>query len=243
MIRGFYTSVSGLISNIARQSVVADNIANVNTTGFKEARTGQSSFQLALGGGVAGALGSLGTGAYATGPAVTTQIAGSLEPTGNLTDLAIQGDGLFVVAHDGGFALTRAGDFVVDANGTLTTQAGEPVLAVDGQPITLPAGANGFTVGPDGTIQGTGQRLAVVGWPAAGVVRLGGNLYASADATPLNLSGTAQVIQGMLERSNVDLGRAMTELISFQRALGMNARALSLQDETLGEAVQLGRPR
>jgi flagellar hook protein FlgE len=72
MIRGFYTSVSGLISNIARQSVVADNIANANTTGFKEARTGQSSFQLELGGGVAETLGSLGTGTYATGPAVTS---------------------------------------------------------------------------------------------------------------------------------------------------------------------------
>jgi flagellar basal body rod protein FlgG len=89
------------------------------------------------------------------------------------------------VAHEGGFALTRAGDFVVDATGTLTTQAGEPVLAVDGQPIVLPAGAGGFTVGPDGTVQETGQRLAVVGWPAAGVVRLGGNLLTSADGTPL----------------------------------------------------------
>ncbi len=242
MIRGFYTSVSGLIANIDRQSVVADNIANVNTTGFKEARTGQSAFQVELAGASGGTMGKLGTATYATGP-LPSSAAGSLETTGVFTDLAIDGNGLFVVASDGGFALTRAGDFVVDANGTLTTQAGQPVLAIDGQPIVLPSGANGLTIGPDGTIAQTGQRIAVVDWPAGGLVRLGGNLYASADGTPLNLSGTSRVVQGMLERSNVDLARAMTELISFQRALGLNARALSLQDESLGEAVQLGRPR
>jgi flagellar basal body rod protein FlgG len=242
MIRGFSTSVTALSANIAREAVTADNIANVNTPGFKESRTGQSAFELELASSAGGLLGPLGTATAATGP-VLDRTDGALEPTGNPTDLAIQGDGLFVVQTATGIAYTRAGDFVIDVNGRLTTQAGEPVLGVDGQPIIAPAGATSLIVGPDGSVAQTGQRLAIAAWPAGGLIRLGGTLLGNPDGRLLAPSTGTVVIQGMVERSNVDLARAMTELIGLQRGLGLNARALSIQDETLGEAVQLGRPR
>lgn len=244
MIRGFYTSVSGLIANAARQAVVADNVANINTPGFRQSRTAQSAFQLELARSTGGDLGPLATAAVVTGLTLD-RAAGPLETTGVPTDLAIEGDGFFVIRTATGTALTRAGDFVIDATGTLTTQAGEPVLAADGGPITVPGGASAFAVAPDGTLAGTGRRIAVVGWPAAGVDRLGGTLFTSRGGAAIDpaIPAAGTIRQGALEHSNVDLAAAMTELIGYQRSLGLDARALSIQDETLAEAIQVGRLR
>jgi len=251
MIRGFYTAVAGLITGTTRQAVLADNIANVNTPGFRESRTAQSDFELELVRSAGGRLGPLATAAMPAGPTLDPA-PGPLETTGVPTDLAVDGDGLFVVRSATGIAFTRAGNFVIDAAGTLTTQAGEPVLASDGRPIVVPGGAAAFSVGPDGTVAGTGQRIALVGWPPGGLERLGGTLLVNpgrpgAAGAPLGSApgtvATGTIRQGALERSNVDLATAMTELIGNQRSLGLNARALSIQDETLGEAVQLGRLR
>jgi flagellar hook protein FlgE len=242
MIRGFYTAVAGLIANTNRQSVVADNIANVSTAGFKESRTSQSDFELELSRSMGGRLGPLATGVRPLGPFLD-RTAGPVETTGVPTDLAIDGDGLFVVRSAMGIAYTRAGNFVLDTTGTLSTQAGEPVLGTDGQPIVVPGGASTFSVGADGTVDGTKLKIAIVAWPQAGLERRGGTLLGSpvgAAAAPGPAVG-ATVRQGSLERSNVDLATAMTELIGYQRSLGLSAKALTIQDETLGEAVQLGR--
>jgi flagellar basal-body rod protein FlgG len=241
MIRGFYTAVSGLIANATRQSVVADNIANVNTPGFRQSRTAQSDFELELVRSTGGPLGPLATAAIPQGPAFD-EAAGPIETTGIPTDLAIEGDGLFVVRAAGGTAYTRAGNFVIDAAGTLTTQVGEPVLGADGNPIVIPGGASAFGVGPDGTVSGTTQRIALVPVPATGVERLGGNLLAIPGGVPAG-AASGRIMQGAIEHSNVDLATAMTELIGFQRSLALDARSLRIQDETLAEAVMLGRLR
>jgi len=256
MIRGFYTAVAGLISNTARQAVIADNIANVNTPGFKASRTAQSDFELELIRSAGGPLGPLATAAVPVGPTLNPA-PGMLETTGVATDLAVDGDGLFVVQSAAGIAYTRAGNFVVDAAGTLTTQTGEPVLGTDGRPIVVPGGASAFSVGPDGTVGGTlgatGQRIALVGWPPGGLERRGGTLFGSpgGGGAPLGpapvpapgIAAPSTIRQGALERSNVDLATSMTELVGNQRSLALNARALSIQYETLGEAAQLGRLR
>lgn len=252
MIRGFYTAVTGLIVNETRQAVVADNIANSNTPGFKQSRMSQTDFEQELFRSNGGTLGPLATAATAVGLTLDRS-AGPLEMTGQATDLALDGNGLFAVRTATGTAYTRAGDFVIDANGTLTTQAGEPVLATDGRPVVVPGGASAFTVGPDGTIAQTGQRIAVVPWPATGVERLGGTLLAITGPAPSLAGGSTSaaggpatigaVRQGTLEQSNVDLSTAMTELVRFERNLGLNARALTIQDGTLADVVQLGRLR
>lgn len=241
MIRGFYTAVAGLIASTDRQAVVADNLANVDTPGFKASRTTESSFELELSRSTGGPLGPLATGVRPLGP-VLDATPGPVETTGVPTDLAIDGDGLFVVRTATGVAYTRAGNFVLDLKGTLTTRAGEPVLGTDGKPIVAGSGASSFSVGPDGTVDGTRQRIAVVAWPRGGLQRRGATLLGGpAGTAALSASSAATVRQGSLERSNVDLTTSMTELIGAQRSLGLDARALSIQDETLGEAVQLGR--
>jgi flagellar basal body rod protein FlgG len=234
MIRGFYTALSGVVSSMTRQAVVADNIANSNTVGFKQSRTSQDDFELQIMNSLGPTLGELGTGAIPTGLKLDTS-QGPLEATGKPTDLAISGDGLFVVRTGGGVAYTRAGDFVQDANGMLVTQQGYPVLDTTGHTITPP---QGFTVGPDGTISQTGQRIALVGWPPGGVTRLGENLFsAGGQLTP----ATGSISQGTLEHSNTDLALEMTDLVSLQREFQLNSRALTLQDQSIGDAVQLGR--
>ena len=236
MIRGFYTALSGVVSSMTRQAVVADNIANSNTVGFKQSRTEQTDYELSLMNAVGPELGLLGSGTVPTGLRLDVS-QGPLQVTGVKTDLAIEGDGLFVVRTGGGIAYTRAGDFQTDATGTLVTEQGYPVLDVAGH--TIQPGQT-FTVASDGTIAQTGQRIALVAWPAGGATRLGENLYSAAGNLP---PASGQIRQGMLEGSNTDMSLAMTELITQQRSFQLSARALSLQDSTLGDATQLGRLR
>jgi len=236
MIRGFYTALSGIMVAMNRQAVVADNIANVNTTGFHQTRTSSADFGLELGLSIGGPIGRLGTGNLAVGLTLDRR-QGPIQQTGIPTDLAIEGDGLFVVRTPNGIAYTRSGDFTQAADGTLTTQEGFPVLDLAGRPIVT-AGAP--VVDPDGSVQGTGQRLAVVGWPQGEPTRLGQNLLLAGG--PLGLAGGA-IRQGALEGSNVDTAGAMTELITLQRHFALSSRALSIQDETLGDAAQIGRLR
>jgi flagellar hook protein FlgE len=236
MIRGFYTALSGIVSSMTRQSVTADNIANINTVGFKQSRTTQDDFEMQIMNSTGPRLGRLGTGAVPTNLRLDIS-QGPLEVTGVQSDLAIEGDGLFVVRTGDGVAYTRAGNFVVDVTGTLVTQQGYPVLDTAGHSIQP---GQTFTVGTDGTIAETGQRIALVAWPPGGVTRLGENLYSAGGAlTP----ASGHVRQRMLEHSNTDMAVAMTELISFQRNFQMSSRALSLQDGTIGDATQLGRLR
>jgi flagellar basal body rod protein FlgG len=240
MIRGFYTSLSGIIASMTRQNIVADNIANVNTPGFKGSRSTQADFGLTLASSLGGTLGQLGTASLAVGMTLD-RLQGPIEMTTMPTDLAIEGDGLFVIrTASGGLAYTRAGAFVVDTTQTLITQLGEPVLDTAGRPIVVPAGATGLTVDPIGNVAGTGQRIALVAVPAAGMSRRGNNTYAIAGSTT---PATGQIRQGSLERSNVDLATSMTELISIQRAFALSSRALSIQEQTIGDANDVGRVR
>jgi flagellar hook protein FlgE len=242
MIRGFYTAISGVVAAMTRQAVVADNIANANTVGFKESRTNQTDYELSIMNSLGPELGLLGSGTIPTGLHLDIS-QGPLQVTGLQTDLAVEGDGLFVVRTGNGVAYSRAGNFGLDVTGTLVTEQGYPVLDVNGRPIqpgqTFSVTADGTILGP-GTPPTVGQRIALVGWPPGGATRLGENLYAAAGALA---PATGQIRQGMLEGSNTDMALAMTELISQQRSFQMSARALSLQDNTLGDATQLGRLR
>lgn len=245
MIRGAYTSISGIIAAQRRMDILGDNIANVNTPGFKQSLSTQASVELGVGALTEGSylpLGNLGLGTYAAGLTID-QLQGPILTSGVPTDLAISGDGLFVVGTPTGLAYTRAGDFVLDANNTLTTQAGEPILDVTGRPIVVPGGASTFAVGEDGTVASTGQRIALVSVPQDGLTRLGGNLYAITGTVTPVAAGAGSIRQGALEGSNVDLGQSMSEMIATQRSYQLSARAYSLQDGTLQETIALGRMR
>ena len=239
MIRGFYTALSGILATVTRQSVVADNIANVNTPGFKGSRSAQSDFGFMLTSSLDGRLvGPLGTATVPVGLKID-RLQGPLETTTLVSDLAIEGDGLFAIATSNGVAYTRGGDFQIDVNGTLTTQRGEPVLDTTGKAIHVPDRAT-FSVNPDGVVAGTGQRIALVAFPASGATRLGDNLYALAGPIA---PATGKIRQGFLERSNVDLATSMTELMVLQRSFSLSSRALSIQEQTIGDANDVGRVR
>lgn len=236
MIRGFYTSLSGILASMTRQAIVADNLANVSTAGFHQSRSTTTDFGFELARSNGGRIGRLGTATIPTGLTMDRS-QGPLEQTGRMSDLAIEGDGLFVIGAPGGPAYTRAGDFVVDATGALVTQDGYPVLDTAGRPIRTDGTLD---VGPDGTVRSSGQRIALVAWPAVEPTRIGDTLL-TAPGAPIPIGGSVR--QGVLERSNTDVASAMTELITLQRHFSLSSRALSIQDETLNDAAQLGRLR
>ena len=245
MIRGTYVSESGLVAAPARMDMLSNNIANASTTGFKEILATQTDVGTTVGllfgdGTGFNRLGPLSEGTMATGLLVN-HLQGPLIATGLPTDLGIAGDGLFAVGTPSGLAFTRAGDFVIDATGTLTTQNGDPVLDTTGKPIIAPGGASGFAVATDGTVAGTGQRIALVSFPTQGLTRLGENLYAIAGAVTPVAAGAGTMSQGMLEGSNVNMANSMTELIAVQRMFQLSARSLTLQDGTLEDANNVGK--
>ena len=250
---------TGLDAQQTRMRVIANNLANVNTTGFKRDRAEFESlaYQMMTAAGATSsgdnryAIGlNLGTGVQTVGTArVTTQ--GSLNTTDNPFDLAIEGDGYFqVLRADGSTAYTRAGNFHLSAEGKIVTSDGLPL-----QPeIQVPEGATAVTIGADGTVSATvaGQTEATeVGRielarfvNAAGLQALGGNLYAETAASgtaqvgQAGLEGRGSIRQGALEGSNVNVVQELVDMIETQRAYEVNAKMISSTDEMLRNANQ-----
>lgn len=262
MIQSLWTAGSGLLAQQARVDAISNNIANINTTGFKRdqatfsdlvyARLRPADQQTYLGPTVPAGF-DRGHGVRVD--AVRKQFGqGMLEMTGRDLDLAIQGDGFFQVRlSDGSTAYTRAGEFRVDAGGTVVTPAGLPLLA-DGKPLTVPPGATAITVAADGTVTATGAdgqpvklgqiRLTRFADPSALGGAGDGVFIANADAgQPQQVAsgdGTA-IVQGALERANVDLAQEMVSLVLAQRAYELSARAVQTADQMLALANGLRR--
>lgn len=253
MLRGLYTSASGMLAQMARQAIVTNNINNATTSGFKQELTSQGLFWQMLLDRVQRADRPAADTAAAIpiGPAITTAGAlrattdhtqGGLTDTGGELDLALTGPGFFAVQTPTGVQLTRDGSFARDAQGRLVAADGALVLGVGG-PLTLPDGP--VAIAADGTItvgdQAVGQ-LQLLEAPPEQLTRAGQNRFALlAGAAPVPATNAA-VNQGFLERSNVDITRAVTDMMSAARAYEANQRLIQLQDELLGKAVnEVGR--
>lgn len=256
MIRGLYTAASGMLSSMRRMEFVTNNIANAQTTGFKQDRSALSTFEEMLilqdGSQAPGPLtasgtelGQLGMGAVAEEPMIDfTQ--GSLQSTGRALDLALEGPGFFTLQTPDGLRYTRDGGFTRDALGRLTNTEGHLVLGEDGNPITLPGGT--ITVGQDGTVAVEDQivgRLAIVEFTLEQPLKkVGVNQFAPRieGDLPRPSEGTA-VHQGAIEGSNVDMAGAQTQMIELQRAYQASQRLIQYQDEMVGRAVnEIARP-
>ena len=250
---------TGLDAQAARMRVIANNLANVNTTGFRRDRAEFESlaYQLMTAPGAAAsgenryAVGlNLGTGVHMTGTA-RINTAGSISTTDNPLDMAIEGDGYFQIARpDGSIAYSRAGNFHLSPEGKIVTSEGMPL-----QPeIQIPEGAQSVTIGADGTVSVTQQgqteptevgRIEIARFVNdAGLQAIGGNLLIETAA-----SGTAQVgapglegrgglRQGALEGSNVNVVQELVDMIETQRAYEVNAKMVSATDEMLRNANQ-----
>jgi flagellar hook protein FlgE len=274
MLRSMFSAVSGLRSHQTMMDVVGNNIANVNTTGYKASRTTfQETLTQLVRGGTAGDAGVAG-GQNPMQIGLGTQIAatdmvftqGASQATGRPTDVAIQGDGFFVVQSGDEEVYTRSGAFSFDSVGNLVTPGGQMLMgfAPGGapagaiSPVTIdPAthtdvtiGADGMVVGrrtDDGTLEELAQ-LAMVRFPnVGGLEREGNGMFRDSPAAggrildvPGN-EGLGTLQAGTLEMSNVDLAAEFTNLIMSQRGFQANARTISTSDELLQELVNLKR--
>lgn len=245
---------TGLDAQDTRMRVISNNLANVNTTGFKRDRAAfetlayqvvtapgaQSTSETKYATGL-----NLGTGVRVQGTArIDTQ--GSLNTTGNSLDLALDGDGYFQVQLPGGqLGYTRAGNFSRSAEGQLVTAEGYQVMPG----ITVPEGATAITIGNDGTVSATiaGQtepsqlgQIQVANFPnGAGLQATGDNyLLETAASGAANLGvagqeGRGQIRQGMLEGSNVNVVEELVDMIETQRAYEVNSKMISATDDML----------
>jgi flagellar basal-body rod protein FlgF len=257
LVRGLYTAASGALVAQSQADTVANNLANVNTNGFKatllqvqsapsmdiyrvQTDPGTTSGSVVPGVSTAQYVGALGTGAsiYDT-PSVFAQ--GSLEQTGNGLDLALAGsNGFFAVQTGNGVRYTRDGQFLRDNNGNLATQDGDAVLGTNGQSINIPQGP--FAVGTDGTISQNGQRLGQLQVSQfANLTALrpqGDNYFIDSGAAGPSTATNASVQQGFLEKSGTNTVRSMVDLITAERWYEANTKMIQTQDAATQQAVQ-----
>jgi flagellar basal-body rod protein FlgG len=266
MWRGLYTAAAGMITETKRTDTIANNLANVNTNGFKrdEAINGEfapmllrrindtkvdpydvTSFKEFHLGIQAPVVGTLGLGSYIDEIAID-QSQGMLETTGNPLDLAITGNGWFAVQTPDGVRYTRDGAFYRGANGQLQTVQGLAVLGANGQPINIPANATQISFGAKGEVRADNQvvgQLQFVEFPAdrRAMMKQGNNLwYPQAGAQPVPATGDIQ--QGMLEKSNSNVVSEMVSLINNYRIYEAGSKAVTSQDDALQRATtQVGK--
>ncbi|MEB3222217.1 MAG: flagellar basal-body rod protein FlgF [Candidatus Sericytochromatia bacterium] len=252
MIRGLYTASAGMQVEQIRQDVIANNLANMNTTGFKrdlavlEAREKmriKRTQDPVSGDPLAPTrrtpIGELGAGVLVNTISKRFE-AGNMRETSEPLDMAIEGDGFFTLQEaDGDKLYTRAGDFARNGAGQLIDKSGRLVLGQNG-PISLRDGVS-FTVMRDGAVMVNGtavDRLALARFdnPDADLEKVGDTAFRFRGAGEPPAS-TAEVHQGVLEGSNVNSLREMVEMIAALRHYEANQRALQAEDETLGKAV------
>ncbi len=238
MLRGIYTSVSGMGAADRRQQVLANNIANAGTPGFRADDVTAESFDqifTALWDPLAP-----GTGAEPAGRRFDLS-QGPVSRTGAPLDVALEGNGFFALtAADGQTVFTRAGRFTRDAGGVLRSPDGSTVQGIDGGPITATGAAVRIT--EDGTVLSDGAvagRLRLVSLDPTTMQRTGtATLTGTVEAAP----ATPKVVSGALEGSNVDVTATMTTMSMLMRAFEAGRQAVQLQNETLNQTVnQVGR--
>ncbi|HEV3001118.1 MAG TPA: flagellar hook-basal body protein [Solirubrobacteraceae bacterium] len=221
MERGLYIAASGMLSEMQRQDLIANDLANASTPGYKADRTAQHSFaEMLLANRRTGAtIGSLGTGVSIAGQ-VTDLAPQALRETGEPLDFAITGAGFFGVQTPDGLRFTRNGRFMADGSGRLTDQLGNPVVGRGGGPVTVAA---------DGTVDP--RQLGVFDVPNAR--KAGDGLFTGAAGGPAE----ASVRSGALEGSGVDAARTMVDMIASLRAFEAGQRVITTIDSTLQKAA------
>lgn len=236
MNRGIYATATGMWAAQSKMDVIANNLANSATTGYKKdgiAFAERYERELRANGGLGESLGTLGTGSIQRSK-YTHFGVGAMNATGNPLDVAIPQDkGLFAVQAPDGIRYTRDGAFTMNRDRTLVSKLGFPVLDENRQPITIPTGTPVFQ--DDGTILVNGQQIGKIGVFDGTFTKTGNNLYASNDAQAIE---EATVKAGHLEASNVNPVEAMIEMISLTRSFELAQRSITQQDELTQRLIQ-----
>ena len=261
MIRSLWIAKTGLEAQQTNMDVISNNLANVNTTGFKRTRAVFEDLMyqtIRQPGAQVGAANQLPTGLQ-VGTGVRTvateriHTQGDMKHTGHNMDIAIQGSGfLQVEMPDGTFAYTRDGSLQRDQNGQLVTAGGYPIQP----PINIADNALELTIGRDGTVSVTqpgaagtsvevGQLQLSTFVNPAGIQGRGENLYIETDASGAanflqpGMDGAGLVMHKYNETSNVNVAEELVNMISTQRAYEINSKAVSTADQMLARLTQL----
>ena len=262
-MRALDTAATGMAAQDLKVQVIAGNIANMGTTGFKSQRAEFQDLiyehvqrigaQASDNGNILPVGIELGSGVKTVGtPRLMTQ--GTLQQTGNTLDVAIQGTGWFkILMPDGTFSYTLDGSFQMDSQGRIVTAEGNLVQPT----ITIPPNSTGLTINQQGqvsvTLPGTtsssilGQFTITTFLNDAGLQANGDNLFVAtpASGTPQDgvaaTNGAGTLLQGSLEQSNVEAVTEITNLIQAQRAYEMNSKVITAADQMLQSTAQLMR--
>ena len=264
MMRSLWTAASGMVSQQFNIDTIANNLSNVNTTGFKKNRAEFEDLiyqTLLMAGTPATEVTEIPTGiqvGHGVKTAATQKLfsQGSLQSTENKLDIALEGEGFFKVQlYDGSVAYTRDGSFKVDSNRQVVTANGyllEP-------PLVLPENfiMNSLSISQDGRVTvkiigdedpiEVGQMEIYRFVNPAGLQSIGQNLYKTTPASgeeipgPPGLNGMAKTHQGFLEMSNVKVVEEMVSMIVAQRAYEVNSKAIQASDSMLATAISLKR--
>ncbi len=241
MLEGLYSAAAGMTAQQQRMDTLANDVANVNTSGYKHTRVAFRDLLY-----VEDRSGIVRSGA---GAAVSTAgrsfAQGNLRTTGQPLDVAIEGNGFLRVRRaDGSDALTRDGQLRLDDRGRLTTQRGELLQPA----VTVPQGTDpaDVQIAPDGTVSANNRplgRIELVNVRATeGLRSLGDNLFAAtADSGPATTADTGRLVQGTLESSNTDVADAMTDMMDAQRSFQLASKAVQMQDQILQIANEVKR--
>jgi len=270
MMRSLYAAVSGLQVHQSLMDVLSNNIANVNTTGFKKStvtfqdmlsQTIQGAQAASTAGGIGGINAQqIGLGVQ-TGAITDIQTQGAASTTGNGTDLMIQGEGYFILTDGTNKFYTRAGAFTLDDKGNLVSSANGMKLCDSTGTVLAPITGSSISIASDGTITTTisgtstafGQKIGLATFSnTAGLVKVGDNMYTessasgAAEPTAPGTAGTSgrtpgTLIAGALEMSNVDLAQEFVNMIVAERGYQANSKAIQTADSMLDTLIQTKR--
>lgn len=262
MIRGLYSSATGMQAQEKNIDIISNNLANVNTPSFKKSRADFQDlfYQYLLEPGAQSSQSTQNPSGIHIGLGVKTAAVqkvftqGDLTSTGNQLDMAVEGDGFFkVTLPDGTEAFTRAGNFQLDSTGKIVTSDGYEIAPG----ITIPDDALSVVIGEDGTVSvkqpgnttttDQGQLEATRFSNNAGLRAIGKNLYQETESSGTPTSGIfgedgfGRLAQGFIESSNVSVVEQVVNMITAQRAYEASSKGISSADEMLGIALSLKR--
>lgn len=255
MLRGFHAAASGMYAQQRKTDMLTNNMANVNTAGFKEDQAAIRAFPEMLlqrldSSSRAKEVGSINTGVYMQ-ETIPRFVQGDLRQTDRQTDLALTdiagGPVFFTVESDGETKYTRNGRLTIDADGLLTTGSGLPVLDENGNRIIL--NSDQFIVDRNGNIEENGEFIARLGIASTEnpemLIKEGNGLFRTEDGVPLNNAAenvSYSVSQGFMEGSTVDPSRTMSEMLTAYRAFEANQKILQAYDRSMEKTVnEVGR--
>lgn len=249
MFQGYYSLASAMISQNRNLNVISNNMANVSTPGYKGDQYVASTFReevLYRSGNITpNKKSAIGTTAriQATNARITSYEQGALDPTGGNLDCALNGDGFFVIQTSDGLVYSRNGSFIIDDGRYLALSGIGRVVGTNGQAILLDT--DNIIINEDGSIWGKESgvnygRIQLADFTDHGQMIKGDNgTFTAGDAAAA--PADAQVIQGMVERSNTDMVDEMTSMMSAQRSLQAAAQLIKMYDQMDAKTVQIAQ--